>query len=100
MLLVLPFSPLIMLVVSAIAYFVVVYSKRPHAPVKRLVIVSLMYAGIMLVVSLLLTIAWMIWYQYSTGYDAGNAIVGWIFFFAPASVALGQLIGLVQWLRS
>ncbi len=89
-----------MLAVSAIAYFAVVYAKRPHASAKRLVIVSLMYAGIMLVVSLLLTIAWMVWYQYSTGYDAGNGIVGWIFFFGPASVALGQLIGLIQWLRS
>lgn len=48
-------------------------------------------------VSLLFTIAWMIWYQLSTEYCAGNGPLGWIFLYGPPSAAFGQLIALVLW---
>lgn len=45
----------------------------------------------------MLTIIAMVWYEASTGYNAGNGPLGWIFFYGPISAALGQLIAMVQW---
>ena len=47
--------------------------------------------------SLLYTIAWAIWYESSTGYGAGNAPLGWIFFYGPLSISVGEAIALVLW---
>lgn len=44
------------------------------------------------------TMAWVEWYETTKKYSAGNAIVGWIFFLAPMSFAIGQLAAFVLWL--
>ena len=49
------------------------------------------------IASLACTIGWMVWYENTTGYSAGNAPLGWIFFYGPASAAVGQLLALVVW---
>jgi hypothetical protein len=66
-------------------------------PVLTLVVRSVAYAIAGGALSLACTIIWMIWYERSTGYDAGNAPLGWIFFYGPASAALGQIIALLHW---
>jgi hypothetical protein len=43
------------------------------------------------------TIVWMIWYEKTTGYSAGNAPSGWIFFYGPLSAMLRQLVALTIW---
>ena len=58
---------------------------------------SIVFAVIGAVASLLFTIGWMIWYERSTGYSAGNAPLGWIFFYGPLSAACGQLAALTAW---
>ena len=51
--------------------------------------------------TLIYTFVWMIWYEKTTGYSAGNAPVAWIFFFGPLGAAIGALIGfLVWWLKT
>jgi hypothetical protein len=49
------------------------------------------------IATLAFTVAWMIWYEKTTGYSAGNAPLGWIFFYGPLGAAFGQLVALVLW---
>ncbi len=93
-------SPLIMLVVSAIAWFRVIRANKPHAPGRKLITSSLKYAVIGLVLSLILTIVWAVGYESATGYSAGNAPLVWIFFGGPLGASLGQLVALIRWLRA
>jgi len=88
------------LLIAALAIILVVYVKL--AALKKpsiafLIGRSLLYAVIGVIASLVLVIIWMIWYESSTGYGAGNAPLAWIFFYGPVSAALGQLAALTQW---
>lgn len=56
------------------------------------------YAGGGAGATLIYTIGWMIWYEKTTGYSAGNAPLGWIFFLGPVGALIGALIGLLVWL--
>lgn len=47
--------------------------------------------------TLVLTIAWMIWYEHSTGFSAGNGPLGWIFVYGPIGAALGEICALAVW---
>lgn len=58
---------------------------------------SSIYAAIGAGGSLAVTVAWMVWYEKSTGYSAGNAPLGWLLFYGPTSTALGQLVALIHW---
>ena len=90
-------SPLLMVIVAAL---VVVMAKDHALPKPRmgvLVWLSIAFAGAGTIASLLFSIGWMIWYEKTTGYSAGNAPLGWIFLYGPASAALGQLLALVVW---
>ena len=66
--------------------------------VKKLVIWVLIFSATGALLSLMATIAWMIWYEKTTGFSAGNAPIGWIFVYGPASFAVGELVGLGFWL--
>ena len=85
---------------ALLAALVVLGTKLAHLPKPKatyLVELSLKYAVIGAGISLGLTIVWMIWYEKTTGYSAGNGPLGWIFFYGPLSAALGQLVALVRW---
>jgi len=85
---------------AILAVLVVLSAKLAHLSKPKpsyLVELSLKYAGIGAGASLVLTIVWMIWYEKTTGYSAGNGPLGWIFFYGPLSAALGQLVALVKW---
>jgi hypothetical protein len=58
---------------------------------------SFLYAIVGAVASLLLTVVWIVWYEWSSGFSAGNGPLAWIFGYGPLSVALGQFIALGQW---
>lgn len=91
------FSPLIMVVIAALlAIFSKKFSSRDRQ-LGFLVTRTLLYGVVGAGTSLAFTIAWMIWYEMSTGYSAGNGPLGWIFFYGPTSVALGQVAALVHW---
>jgi hypothetical protein len=85
---------------QCVAAVVVVVVKLTHVPkpsVLRLVRLTYLFTFLGAVASLIYTIVWMIWYEHSTGYSAGNARLGWIFFNGPVSAALGQLVALIAW---
>lgn len=97
MLLITFLSPLLMGVVAMALVIFARLARLPKPRVAFLVGRSVAYALIGVVASLLLTVGGMIWYESSTGYSAGNAPLGWIFFYGPLSAALGQFAALVQW---
>jgi hypothetical protein len=70
---------------------------RRKRPLRALVGRVFLYALAGAAVSLGSTIAWMVWYERSTGFSSGNAPLGWIFFYGPISVAVGELVALVHW---
>ena len=92
-------SPVIMAVIVGL---VVVYAKVSNLPkpgIDRLVARSVKYAAVGAGASLVLLIVLMIWYEQTTGYSAGNAPLGWLFFYGPVSAALGQMVALILWWR-
>jgi hypothetical protein len=64
---------------------------------RALVLYTVLFALAGAVLSLIGTIAWMVWYERFTGYSAGNAPLGWIFVYGPASTAIGELVGFAIW---
>jgi hypothetical protein len=90
-------SPLAMVVVAAVVVFMAKLSSKPKPAVGALIGMSFTFAAAGAVVSLAFTIGWMIWYEKTSGYSAGNAPLGWIFLYGPASAALGQLVALIVW---
>ena len=88
------------LLIAALAVILVMYVKftaliKPN--ITFLITRSLLYAVLGALVSLIMVVLWMVWYKSSTGYDAGNAPLAWIFFYGPVSGALGQLAALIHW---
>jgi len=43
------------------------------------------------------TIVWMVWYESTTGFSAGNAPLGWIFITGPGGIALSVIVGFIVW---
>src|SRR6185436_17239395 len=91
------FSPFI---VAVFALIVVLIAKK--AKLSKPSLTYLVSRGFCLVemvgfFTFLLTIAWIIWYERSTGYSANQTPFAWIFFFGPLSAALGQLLALGMW---
>ena len=90
-------SPIYALGVTIVCAAVVrVLSKQQHR-ISPLVIKSILYIGLCLVLSLAYTILGMWRYEATTGYSAGNGPLGWIFIYAPLSVACGLILGLIHW---
>lgn len=90
-------SPVLMAIVAALLVtYAKVFSLRKTG-LAFLVGRSLLYGAIGAGASLIFTVAWMIWYEKSTGYSAGNGPLGWMFFYGPTSIALGQLVALIHW---
>jgi hypothetical protein len=90
-------SPLLMVVMAAIVVAMSKLHSMPKPKISMLVWISVAFAAAGAAASLIFTIAWMVWYEKTTGYSAGNAPLGWIFFYGPASAALGQLLALIVW---
>ena len=97
MLLTLVLSPLILVILAVVAVAVVRLAHLPKPSIAWLVTRSLVFAVTGVAVSLGATYAWMIWYERSSGYSAGNAPVFWFILAAPPSAALGQLLALLWW---
>lgn len=91
------FSPFILAVFALIVVLIAKKAKLSKPSLTYLVSRSFVFAAIGAVSTLLLTIAWIIWYEHSTGYSANQTPFAWIFFFGPLSAALGQLLALGMW---
>ena len=91
------FSPFIVAVFALIVVLIAKKAKLPKPSLTYLVNRSFVFAAIGAVSTLLLTIAWIIWYEHSTGYSANQTPFAWIFFFGPLSAALWQLLALGMW---
>ena len=91
------YSPVISLVIAVIVVSIAKLNHLPKPRLTSLLVLTLFLAVAGAIATLLMTIVWMIWYQHSTGFDPGNAPVGWIFFYGPLGVALGQLCALAMW---
>lgn len=90
-------SPLLMLIVAAIVVIYARVARLRKAPLGYLIGRSVAFAVASAALTLLCTIVWMIWYETTTGYSAGNAPLGWIFFYGPLSAAFGQFAALLVW---
>ncbi len=86
-----------MLVAAVVVVLIAKTRGRPIERIGRLVWTSAAFALAGAVATLVLTIAWMIWYEKTTGYSAGNGPLGWIFFYGPLGAASGQLVALLLW---
>ncbi len=90
-------SPVAMVVVAAMVVALAKVRGLATAKVSTLIWTTVAFAVAGAAASLAYTIGWMVWYENTTGYSAGNAPLGWIFFYGPASAALGQLLALIVW---
>lgn len=90
-------SPIAMVVVGAIVVAMAKARGLAKAKISTLVWITIAFAVTGAASSLACTIAWMVWYENTTAYSAGNAPLGWILFYGPASAALGQLLALIVW---
>jgi ABC-type multidrug transport system permease subunit len=72
--------------------------EKPNGEI--LVIKSIKYGFIGAGISLGIIIIWIVWYEYFSGYSAGNAPVGWIIFYGPLSFAIGQIMALHKWWKN
>ena len=100
MILIIFIFPLLALIIQV---GIVIYAKKTklHKPKTKVLITnSFKYGFVGAVISLLLTIISMFWYEYSSGYSAGNAPVAWILFYGPLSFSLGQIVALIKWWRN
>lgn len=86
-----------MLVATIVVVLIAKKRGRPIEKMGRLVWMSAAFALAGEVTTLALTIAWMNWYEKTTGYSAGNGPPGWIFFYGPLGAASGQLVALLLW---
>lgn len=88
------------IIMAFIAFFVFKFSKFNKSTDRtgqQLFNKSIRYAAIGAGLTLIYTIADMIWYEQTTGYSAGNGPLGWIFFLGPVGAAFGQLLALLKW---
>jgi hypothetical protein len=90
-------SPLVMAVVAAAVVAAARLYPVSKPKISTLVWMTIAFAGAGAIASLIFTIGWMVWYEKTTGYSAGNGPLGWIFIYGPASAAVGQLVALVVW---
>ena len=90
-------SPVAMVVIASAVVAVVKACGLRKAKVSTLISMSVAFAAGGAAVALAYTVGWMVWYTYTTGYSAGNAPLAWIFFYGPASAAVGQLLALIVW---
>lgn len=87
--------PVVVVLISIIAAM----AENGREPSKAALFV---YAGLFgfagCVASLIWTILWMSNYESRTGYSAGNAPIGWLFFYGPLSFAAGGLAAIPLWI--
>ena len=90
-------SPVAMVIVATTVVALAKARGLAKARVSTLIWITIALAVAGAAASLACTIGWMVWYENTTGYSAGNAPLGWIFFYGPASAALGQFLALIIW---
>ena len=88
-------SPILVLLVQFLAVKRAASEKRSKS-VKDLVFYSVTYAILASLAAIGLTIWYIVHYESTTGYNAGNAPLGLIFYL-PVATAFGQLVALVEW---
>jgi len=94
------FSPVL---VTALAVAMAISAYQSGTPVQQLWALAgrmMLFAFIGAALSLVATLACMIWYEHTTGYSAGDAPLGWLFFYGPISISLGELGAMVTWWRT
>lgn len=91
------FSPVIALVIAIVVVSFAKSNQLPKPNFKSLLLLTLLFAVVGAMTTLLMTISWMTWYEHSTGFSAGNGPLGWIFLYGPLGVAVGQLCALTVW---
>ena len=74
-------SPIAMVLVAVIVAVLAKVRGLGKAKVGTLVWMTVAFAVAGSIASLACTIGWMVWYEKTTGYSAGNAPLGWIFFY-------------------
>ena len=92
-----PTVPLLLVTIEVICVIVAKVQNAVKPPLLRLVLKNIQYGVLGLVLSLLATIAWMFWFEYTEGVSAGNAPLGWAIFYGPLSFGLGQFVALYRW---
>lgn len=92
--------PIALAVIEICFVAVVRHIDFAKSPGPLLALKSIKYGIVGVAPSLVVTIAWMLGYEFLTGYNAGNAPLGWILFYGPISFALGQIIALVRWWKN
>jgi hypothetical protein len=68
---------------------------REHLEPAPPLVLALLLAAAGAGVTLAATIVWMVWYEKTTGFSAGNAPLGWIFITGPGGVAIAVVYGFV-----
>ena len=90
-------SPVAMVIVAVTAVAAAKLRGLQKAKISTLIFLTVAFAIAGAAASLAYTIGWMIWHENTTAHSAGNAPLGWILFYGPASAALGQLLALIVW---
>lgn len=90
-------SPALVLIVAVAIVSIAKMSGKAADKIGRLAWTSAAFSVAGATATLILTVAWMTWYEKTTGYSAGNAPLGWIFFYGPLGAAFGQLVALALW---
>jgi hypothetical protein len=91
------FSPIVAGVTAVLVWAVAKALGLAKPTLAGLAVVSLIGGMVGAGITLGYTIVWMIWYQATTGFDPGNAPLGWLFFLGPLGFAAGELVGLIMW---
>ena len=86
-----------MLILSGLFCVIAKYKKIKTAPLETLLAYVAAYTAVSAALTLAYTIYWMIDYERTTGYSAGNGPLAWIFIYLPLSFTLGQFVGLIHW---
>ena len=91
------FSPAVALIIALVVWGYAKSNSLPKPESWVLIVLTLAFAAAGATITLLMTMAWMEWYEHTTGYGAGNAPLRWIFFYGPVGIAIGQLCALAVW---
>ena len=93
------FNPVSALIIQSICFYSRQRKLNKVLENDFLVLKTFKYGFIGLALSLAHTIWWMGWYEKTSGFSAGNAPLGWIFFSGPMSFSIGQYIALYRWYK-
>ncbi len=92
------YAPIFAALIATLTGLTVLETVVPKPSSRALVVRSLQFAGLAAMASLAATTGWMGWHEHSVGGRARDAVLAWILFYGPLSIAFGQMVALVLWL--